>query len=101
MNVQQELIEIVASAAKQLGIDIMLIGAFARDYWSGKFSLKGNTRTTYDVEFLPLLQYRGADDVPYRTGTELPRFTPEQSQLQSGGSRAGNHGMILNLPECL
>lgn len=26
MNVQQELIEIVASAAKQLGIDIMLIG---------------------------------------------------------------------------
>ena len=51
MNVQQELIEIVASAAKQLGIDIMLIGAFARDYWSGKFSLQGNTRTTYDVDF--------------------------------------------------
>ena len=40
MNIQQELIEIVASAAKQLGIDIMLIGAFARDYWSGKFSLQ-------------------------------------------------------------
>ena len=51
MNVQQELIEIVASAARQLGIDIMLIGAFARDYWSGKFSLQGNTRTTYDVDF--------------------------------------------------
>ena len=51
MNIQQELIEIVASAAKQLGIDIMLIGAFARDYWSGKFSLQGNTRTTYDVDF--------------------------------------------------
>ena len=51
MNIQQELIEIVASAAERLGIDIMLIGAFARDYWSGKFDLQGNTRTTYDVDF--------------------------------------------------
>ena len=39
MNIQQELIEIVASAAERLGIDIMLIGAFARDYWSVKFNL--------------------------------------------------------------
>ena len=51
MNIQQELIEIVASAAERLGIDIMLIGAFARDYWSGQFNFQGNTRTTFDVDF--------------------------------------------------
>ena len=51
MNIQQELIEIVAAAAERLGIDIMLIGAFARDYWSRKFNLQGNTRTTFDVDF--------------------------------------------------
>ena len=51
MSVHLELIEIVASAAEQANIDIMLIGAFARDYWSSKFNLRGNTRTTYDVDF--------------------------------------------------
>ena len=51
MDIQQELIEIVASAAKELKIDIMLIGAFARDHWSERFDLQGNTRTTYDVDF--------------------------------------------------
>ena len=51
MNTQQELIEIVSSGAGRLGIDIMLIGAFARDYWCELFGLQGNTRTTYDVDF--------------------------------------------------
>ena len=51
MDNREELIEIVAQAARDLNIDIMLIGAYARDYWAARFGLTGNIRTTYDIDF--------------------------------------------------
>lgn len=51
MNVQIELLQIVAAAAARLNIDIMLIGAFARDYWSSYYNLTGCMRTTFDIDF--------------------------------------------------
>lgn len=51
MDMQIELIQIVAAAAARLNIDIMLIGAFARDYWRTYYNLPGCMRTTYDIDF--------------------------------------------------
>ena len=51
MNPQDELITLVVRAAGELGIDIMLIGAWARDYWAERFDMRGNTRTTFDIDF--------------------------------------------------
>ena len=51
MNAQDELITLVVRAADELGIDIMLIGAWARDYWTEHFGMQGNIRTTFDIDF--------------------------------------------------
>ena len=51
MNAQDELITLVVRAADELGIDIMLIGAWARDYWAERFEMQGNIRTTFDIDF--------------------------------------------------
>ena len=51
MNAQDELITLVVRAADELDIDIMLIGAWARDYWAKHFEMKGNIRTTFDIDF--------------------------------------------------
>ena len=51
MNAQDELITLVVRAADELGIDIMLIGAWARDYWAEHFEMQGNIRTTFDIDF--------------------------------------------------
>ena len=51
MNVQDELISSVVRAANELGIDTMLIGAWARDYWAEHFEMQGNIRTTSDIDF--------------------------------------------------
>ena len=51
MTPQDELIKLVVRAADELGIDIMVIGAWARDYWVERFGLQGNIRTTFDIDF--------------------------------------------------
>lgn len=51
MKYAGELIAKVAAAAAESGIDIMLIGAFARDYWIERFELKGRARATLDIDF--------------------------------------------------
>ena len=51
MTPQYELIKLVVRAADELGIDIMLIGAWARDYWAKCFEMQGNIRTTFDIDF--------------------------------------------------
>ncbi len=51
MNSREELIGIVIDAANALKIDIMLIGAYSRDYWSNFFKIGSAGRTTIDMDF--------------------------------------------------
>jgi len=51
MNSTNELITIIVDAAAALDIDIMLIGAFSRDYWRDHFQITTPVRTTEDVDF--------------------------------------------------
>lgn len=51
MNTSNELITIIIDAAAALDIDIMLIGAFSRDYWRERFQITAPVRTTGDIDF--------------------------------------------------
>jgi predicted nucleotidyltransferase len=51
MNTSNELITIIIDAAAALDIDIMLIGAFSRDYWRKRFQITAPVRTTEDIDF--------------------------------------------------
>ncbi len=51
MTDENKLLETMVSAAKDLSIDIMLIGAYSRDYWSKRFAVKAKARTTFDIDF--------------------------------------------------
>ncbi len=43
--------EIIIAAASSLRIDIMLIGAYSRDYWKNHFQIKAAIRSTEDIDF--------------------------------------------------
>lgn len=51
MNVHEEIINLVAQASKTTGVEVMLVGAYARDYWREHFQAPGRLRTTHDVDF--------------------------------------------------
>ena len=51
MNNAEEMLRIIHDAAASLNIDIMLIGAYSRDYWRDHFKIKAPVRTTEDVDF--------------------------------------------------
>lgn len=51
MKIQEEIITLVALAAKTTGVDVMLVGAYARDYWREHFQVPGRLRATCDVDF--------------------------------------------------
>jgi predicted nucleotidyltransferase len=51
MNTNNELITIIIDAAAALDINIMLIGAFSRDYWRERFQITAPVRTTEDIDF--------------------------------------------------
>lgn len=50
MNHAEEMLGIVIDAASSLNIDIMLIGAYSRDYWRNHFQIKAPARTTEDID---------------------------------------------------
>lgn len=51
MTPTSELIKIIIDVAATLDIDIMLIGAFSRDYWRDHFRITASVRTTKDIDF--------------------------------------------------
>lgn len=51
MDISHELITIIIDATAALNIDIMLIGAFSRDYWRERFQITSPVRTTEDIDF--------------------------------------------------
>ncbi|MFA6816702.1 MAG: hypothetical protein WCS73_10460 [Lentisphaeria bacterium] len=51
-NDTKEILKIIYKAAKSLHIDIMLIGAYSRDYWRNHFKINANVRTTMDIDFV-------------------------------------------------
>jgi predicted nucleotidyltransferase len=51
MDSSHELITIIIDAAAALNIDIILIGAYSRDYWRDYFQITAPVRTTGDIDF--------------------------------------------------
>lgn len=51
MNIAEEMLDIIMEAARALNIDIMLIGAYSRDYWKDRFRITAPVRTTEDIDF--------------------------------------------------
>ena len=55
MTSMEKIVSIVFCTADRLGIQLMLVGAEARDFWLKQFSVKANIRTTHDVDLACLV----------------------------------------------
>ena len=52
----ERIVSIVFGTAAQLGIQLMLVGAVARDFWLKQFDVRANIRTTHDVDIACLVR---------------------------------------------
>ena len=50
MNAAEEILAIIADTVNKLDGQLMLVGAYARDYWIKERGVIGNARVTMDVD---------------------------------------------------
>lgn len=50
MNAAEEILAIIADTVNKLDGQLMLVGAYARDYWIKERGVIGNARMTMDVD---------------------------------------------------
>ena len=50
MNAAEEILAIITDTANKLDGQLMLVGAYARDYWIKERRVIGNARVTLDVD---------------------------------------------------
>lgn len=50
MTLKEEILSVIAMTAAELDIQLMLVGAYSRDYWIRECGIDGNARKTMDVD---------------------------------------------------
>lgn len=50
MSPAKEILAVIAEAVEALNIDLMLIGAYSRDYWMRTMNITSLARMTIDVD---------------------------------------------------